>query len=168
MSGPYHDPIMCRAIGMIFSDHQHPEETPIQPDFARDCIGRLELYAEYAEGLKDIEGFSHLILLYVFHQAQDAPLVITPFLDDVPRGIFATRHPGRPNHIGLSVVRLLRREGAVLHIAEVDILDQTPLIDIKPYVPRFDAPEGASGGWTEDVDPALARMRGRRWFRGKP
>lgn len=162
------NPISIRAIGVIHSAHQRPEETPIQPEFAHDCPGHIEVFPAFADGLKDIEGFSHLILLYIFHRAPDAPLVVTPFLEDTPHGIFATRHPGRPNHIGLSVVRLVRREGAVLHLADVDILDATPLIDIKPYVPRFDAPERASGGWTEDVDPALARMRGRRGFRGKP
>lgn len=154
--------ILCHPIGIIHSEHHRPEETPIQPEFARDCLGRVEVFPEFAAGLKDIECFSHLILLYAFHRAPDTSLVITPFLDDTPRGIFATRHPARPNHIGLSVVRLVRRKGAVLYIADVDILDATPLIDIKPYVPRFDAPDGARGGWVEAVDPAQARVRGRR------
>ncbi|MEN6475091.1 MAG: tRNA (N6-threonylcarbamoyladenosine(37)-N6)-methyltransferase TrmO [Syntrophaceae bacterium] len=156
------EPVICHAIGMIYSDHQRPEETPIQPVFARDCPGRVELFPEFAEGLKDIEGFSHLILLYIFDRAAAAPLTITPFMDDVPRGMFATRHPGRPNRIGLSVVRLIGREGTVLSLMDVDILDATPLIDIKPFVPRFDIPDHPCGGWTEAVDPKLAQARGRR------
>ena len=165
MSAPYQYPIICHAIGMIHSEHRRPEETPIQPEFAHGCEGWVDVYPAYVDGLKDIEGFTHLILLYAFHAAEEPELIVRPFLDDTPRGVFATRHPRRPNRIGLSVVRLIRREGAVLYIADVDILDATPLIDIKPYVPRFDAPSGAGGGWIEDVDPEQARVRGRRLCR---
>lgn len=168
MSAVSMEPIICNAIGMIHSEHKIPEDTPIQPEFARECQGWVEVFPAYANGLKDIETFTHLILLYAFHAAGEPKLIVQPFLDDTPRGVFATRHPCRPNRIGLSVVRLMRREGAVLHIQEVDILDSTPLIDIKPYVPRFDAPSGAGGGWTETVDPEQAHKRGRRgWRDGK-
>ena len=164
MTVPQKDTIVCRAIGIIHSEHRLAEETPIQPEFAHGCEGRIEVYPDYRDGLKDIETFTHLILLYLFHEAEDAPLVISPFLEDTPRGILATRHPGRPNHIGLSVVRFVRREGTVLHVENVDILDATPLIDIKPFVPRFDIPENPRGGWTEAVDPKLAQARGRRGY----
>jgi tRNA (adenine37-N6)-methyltransferase len=159
------DAMVVHAIGVIHSEHHVPEQTPIQPEFAAGCEGWVEIFPAYADGLKDIETFTHLILLYAFHAAGEPELIVRPFLDDTPRGVFATRHPRRPNRIGLSVVRLMRREGAVLHIADVDILDSTPLIDIKPYVPRFDAPQGAGGGWTEAIDPEQARKRGRRGCR---
>ncbi|HQG31965.1 MAG TPA: tRNA (N6-threonylcarbamoyladenosine(37)-N6)-methyltransferase TrmO [Deltaproteobacteria bacterium] len=158
------DTIVCRPVGTIRSEHRIPEETPVQPEFAKGCAGRAEVFPEYEEGLRDIETFSHLILLYSFHKAGDPELIIKPFLDDVPRGIFATRHPSRPNRIGLSVVRLIRREGPVLILEDVDVLDGTPIIDIKPYVPRFDAPGNATGGWTDTIDPRKARQRGRRMY----
>jgi tRNA (adenine37-N6)-methyltransferase len=156
------DKIICCPIGTIRSEHHVREETPIQPEFARGCTGKAEVFPEYEEGLKDIETFSHIILIYSLHKAEEPRLVVKPFLEDVPHGIFATRYPSRPNHIGLSVVRLIRREGAVLILEDVDILDGTPLIDIKPYVPRFDAPRDANGGWTDKVDPQEALRRGRR------
>ena len=105
-----------------------------------------------------------LCLIYWFHKATTTKLVVTPFLDDTPRGVFATRAPCRPNPIGLSVVRLLQREGNVLHLQDVDILDGTPLLDIKPYVTRFDCREGARCGWQDGVDEETARRRGRRGY----
>jgi tRNA-Thr(GGU) m(6)t(6)A37 methyltransferase TsaA len=158
--------ISYTPIGVIHSQHCIPEKTPIQPVYARGCAGRAEIRPEYAEGLKDLEGFSHLILLYHFHRAGDVRLVVQPFTEDAPRGVFSTRHPQRPNPIGLSVVRLLRIEGTTLHLEDVDILDGTPLLDIRPYVPRFDNVENPRGGWTEGVDEETARWRGRRGFRG--
>ena len=135
MNASAKDTMVVHAIGVIHSDHRLPEDTPIQPEFARGCRGRVEVYPSYVEGLEHIETFSHLILLYALHAAGEPQLTVRPFLDDTPRGVFATRHPCRPNRIGLSVVRLVRRVGAVLYIEDVDILDATPLIDIKPYVP---------------------------------
>ncbi len=158
------DTIALRPIGIIRSGHTVPEKTPVQPGFARGCTGRAEVFPEYEEGLSDIETFTHLILLYHLHEAGEPQLTVKPFLDDRERGVFATRYPARPNRIGLSVVRLVRREGPVLHLEDVDILDRSPLIDIKPYVPRFDAPADAGGGWTDDVDPEEAWKRGRRRF----
>ncbi len=154
-------------IGVIRSGHHMPQKTPIQPTYARDCPGRAEIRPEYAEGLKDLDGFTHLILLYHFHRAGEPQLTVVPFTDDVPRGVFSTRHPQRPNPIGLSVVRLVRIEGTVLHLLDVDILDGTPLLDIKPYIPRFDGVEAAKGGWTEAIDEATARRRGLREFQGR-
>jgi tRNA (adenine37-N6)-methyltransferase len=107
------------------------------------------MFPEYGEGLKDIEDFSHLFLIYAFDRAGSVRLVRPTFLDDTPHGIFATRHPCRPNGIGLTVVRLLRRHGNCLYISGIDVLDKTPLLDIKPYIPKFDAFPEASEGWFE-------------------
>jgi tRNA-Thr(GGU) m(6)t(6)A37 methyltransferase TsaA len=137
-----------KPIGLIRSPYTNAEETPIQSAFS-EGRGEIEVFPEYEAGLKDIEGFSHLILLYYFHKAKGYSLSVKPFLDDRPKGLFATRHPARPNPIGLSVVRLLERRGNVLQIAEVDLLDGTPLLDIKPYVPQFDERKGATAGWLE-------------------
>ena len=160
-------PIILTPIGVIHSEHVKVKETPIQSTFAQGCQGTVELLPEYEKGLKDIEEFSHLILLYHFHKAGPVSLVVKPFLDDKHRGLFATRHPCRPNAIGLSVVRLLRREETTLFLEDVDMLDETPLLDIKPYFPQHDAPEGAQGGWAEAIDPIVARVRGRRGYRGQ-
>lgn len=160
------DEIIFRPIGTIFSGHSMQEKTPVQPEFARGCTGRAEIFPGYEAGLKDIETFTHLILLYHLHKAGEPQLTVKPFLDDTPRGVFATRHPQRPNRIGLSVVRLVRREGNILHLEDVDILDGTPLIDVKPYVPRFDTPLNAGGGWTDNVSPGEAWKRDRRRFDG--
>lgn len=136
-----------KAIGVIHSSHKTKEEAPIQGSFQPDATGTVEVFAEFAEGLQDIELFSNIILIYHFDRANEVQLVRHPFLDDTPHGIFATRHPCRPNGIGISTVRLLRREGNLLTISGVDVLDGTPLLDIKPYVPRFDCFPEASEGW---------------------
>jgi len=157
-------PIVFRPIGVIRSEHVVPEKTPIQPIYARVCAGRAEVLPEFADGLRDLDGFSHVYLLYAFHRAESPRLVVQPFTDDKPHGVFSTRHPRRPNPLGLSIVRLVRVEGTTLYLEGVDILDGTPLLDIKPYVPRFDTVENPRGGWTEDVDDATAAKRGRRGF----
>lgn len=158
--------IAYKPIGVIHSGHTQPEQTPIQPVFAQGCKGRAEILPEYAEGLQDLDGFSHVYLLYHFDRATPARLKVKPFLQDVERGLFATRVPCRPNAIGLSIVRLVCREGNVLHLDGVDILDGTPLLDIKPYAARFDRIEGTRNGWQDEVDDATARRRGRRGYRG--
>lgn len=136
-----------RPIGWIHSPWQAPEETPIQP-YRSQALGEVELLPEYEPGLVDLDGFSHIILLYLFHQSEPGyNLQVTPFLDRVPRGLFATRYPRRPNPVGLSVVRLVRVEGRFVHAAGIDVLDGTPLVDIKLYVPAFDAFPEASPGW---------------------
>lgn len=139
--------INYQPIGVIRSPFKEPKGTPIQPTGAQDIDGVIEVYPEYAEGLKDVEGFSHLILLYHFHLIKESSLLVEPFLDNEPHGIFATRAPGRPNAIGLSVVRLIKVEGHKLQIRDVDIVDGTLLLDIKPYVPDFDVREGVKSGW---------------------
>jgi tRNA-Thr(GGU) m(6)t(6)A37 methyltransferase TsaA len=137
-----------RPIGVIHSPFTDPDRTPIQPTRSQ-AIGQVEVYPEFAEGLQDIEGFSHLILLYVFHRSSGYALRVKPFLDDVLRGLFATRYPRRPNPIGLSVVRLLARRDNALEIEGVDVLDGTPVLDIKPYVPDFDVRTQTRTGWYE-------------------
>ena len=136
------------AIGIIHTPHKTKPDCPIQPLYAAGIESRVEVFEQYAEGLKDIELFSHLYLLYRFDRADAIKLVRTTFLDDTPHGIYASRHPCRPNGIGMSIVRLLRREGNVLVVDGADMLDATPLLDIKPYIPKFDAFPDASEGWT--------------------
>jgi tRNA-Thr(GGU) m(6)t(6)A37 methyltransferase TsaA len=133
-------------IGVIHSPFTDKSQTPIQPSRSQ-AIGRVELYPEFTEGLQDIEDFSHIILLYVFHCSEDYTLHVKPFLDGELRGLFATRYPCRPNPIGLSIVRLLARHSNVLEIEGVDVLDGTPLLDLKPYVPEFDARTEVQTGW---------------------
>ena len=136
-------------IGIIHSPFRTKEECPIQPFFAAEAIGRVELFNAFADGLKDIETFSHIYLLYQFDRAGEVQMVRPTFLDDEPRGIFASRHPCRPSGIGMSIVQLQAREGNVLVVTGIDVLDRTPLIDIKPYIPRYDRIDTANGGWTE-------------------
>jgi len=139
--------IICRPIGIIRSPYKETEGTPIQTTGAKGVGGSVEILPECAEGLKDLDGFSHIILIYHFHLSKGCALTVRPFLDDTPRGVFATRAPKRPNAIGISVVRLVKIEGTTLHIEDVDIVDCTPLLDIKPYVPEFDAKAAERTGW---------------------
>ncbi|MBN2085550.1 MAG: tRNA (N6-threonylcarbamoyladenosine(37)-N6)-methyltransferase TrmO [Anaerolineales bacterium] len=152
-----------RPIGVIRSGHTAAEKTPIQPAFAEDCAGRAEISPEYAEGLDGLEGFSHVYLLYHLHRAGPPQLRVKPFLQDEAQGVFATRAPCRPNAIGLSIVELVRRDGNVLHLDRVDILDGTPLLDIKPYTARFDRIEGTRNGWQDGLnDEEEIQTRGSR------
>ena len=134
-------------IGIIHTPFATKEACPIQPLYASGAVGRVEVFEEFAAGLKDIEGFSHIYLLYLLDRAGKIELVRSTFLDDTPHGIYASRHPCRPNGIGMSVVKLQSREGNILAVEGIDVLDRTPLIDIKPYVPRFDIIESATEGW---------------------
>ncbi|MBC7962217.1 MAG: tRNA (N6-threonylcarbamoyladenosine(37)-N6)-methyltransferase TrmO [Steroidobacteraceae bacterium] len=139
--------ITLHPIGIIHSPFATKEEAPIQGAFQPEAEGTVEVFAEFAASLKDIETFTHLILIYRFDRAGEVILSRPTFLDDEPHGVFASRHPCRPNGLGLSVVRLLRREGNILHAGGIDVLDGTPLIDIKPYIPRFDSYPEANEGW---------------------
>jgi len=139
-----------RAIGVIHSPYVTKDACPIQPVYASEARGTVEVFEEYDAGLKDVETFSHLYLLYLFDRAGQIELVRPTFLDDEPHGVFASRHPCRPNGIGMSIVRLARREANTLVVAGLDVLDGTPLLDVKPYIPRFDVIEGASDGWVGD------------------
>jgi tRNA-Thr(GGU) m(6)t(6)A37 methyltransferase TsaA len=142
--------ITYKPIGVIHSPFKEPKGTPIQPEGAKGIDGTVEVFAEYAEGLKDVEGFSHIILIYHFHLSKGASLTAKPFMDSEARGVFAMRGPSRPNPIGISTVRLVRIEESILHIQDVDIVDGTPLLDIKPYVPSFDVREVDNIGWLEE------------------
>lgn len=154
--------IAYQPIGVIRSCHTDPKKTPIQPVYAKGCEGRAEVLPELAAGLNDLEGFSHVYLLYHMNRADAPRLTVKPFLQDVERGVFATRAPCRPNPIGLSVVKLQRREGNVLYLDNVDVLDGTPLLDIKPYTAKFDCIETAQNGWQDEVDEETAWRRGSR------
>ena len=136
-----------RPIGVIKSPFKDPKGMPIQPVGAKGVSGTIEMQPEYEDGLKDLDGFSHIILIYHFHLSEGYSLQVKPFLDDTPRGIFAIRAPRRPNPIGVSVVRLEKIEGTTLYISNVDIVDGTPLLDIKPCVPHFDCLEDVRIGW---------------------
>lgn len=148
-----------RPIGIIRSPFAGIENVPIQPAAAAGIRGSVEISAEFAAGLQDLAGFSHIILLYHFHQVTQTRLTVVPFLDRQTRGVFATRAPSRPNPIGLSTVRLLGVEGRVLHIENVDIVDGTPLLDIKPYVPAFDHQDAARIGWLAESKERIEDKR---------
>jgi tRNA (adenine37-N6)-methyltransferase len=138
-----------KPIGTIHSPFREATGTPIQSATANGVEGWVEVLPEFAPGLQDLDGFSRIWLLYLFHMTTPARLLITPFLDQQERGVFATRSPCRPNSIGLSCVRLMCVNGTRLRIADLDILDETPLLDIKPYVPAFDCFESRRIGWLE-------------------
>ncbi len=140
-------PVQYRPIGVIHSKFKEPQGTPIQASVAKGSAGFIEIFPEYVEGLQDIDGFSHIILLYHFHRAKEYRLRVRPYMDSQVHGVFATRSPSRPNAIGISVVRLVEVRGNTLHIEDVDVLDETPLLDIKPYVPQFDHREVSRIGW---------------------
>jgi tRNA-Thr(GGU) m(6)t(6)A37 methyltransferase TsaA len=144
-------------IGIIHSPFATKESCPIQPLYASGALGRVEVFEGYAAGLKDVETFSHIYLLYSLDRAGKIELVRETFLDDAPHGIYASRHPCRPNGVGMSIVKLIGRQDNILTVEGIDVLDQTPLLDIKPYVPRFDCIASASEGW----------IAGKQW-RPKP
>ena len=139
--------IIYRSIGTIYSPFKGVEGMPIQPIGAAGIKGTVEIYDKYAPGLKDIDGFSHIILIYHFHLSGTCKLETKPFLEEETHGIFAIRTPTRPNPIGISVVRLLGIKDNTLSIEDVDIVDGTPLLDIKPYVPDFDYRKVQRTGW---------------------
>jgi tRNA (adenine37-N6)-methyltransferase len=142
--------LTIRPIGVIDTPFQEPAGTPIQPSRAKGTMGTVRLHEEFTEGLQDLNGFERIWLVYWLHKAPEGRLLVTPFLDKTRRGVFATRAPARPVPIGISAVRLLRIRGAVLDIAEVDILSGTPLLDIKPYVPEFDSYPLSPAGWFDE------------------
>jgi tRNA-Thr(GGU) m(6)t(6)A37 methyltransferase TsaA len=150
----------ARAIGVIRSPWAVARGTPIQPVFAEGARGQVVVDAAYAEALADIEGFDRVWLVYWLERAGPYRPVVTPYLDDRSHGVFATRSPARPNPIGLSAVRLVERRGSTLEVADLDILDGTPLLDVKPYVPRFDAWTGRAG-WLDEAPCATIRDDGR-------
>jgi tRNA-Thr(GGU) m(6)t(6)A37 methyltransferase TsaA len=151
--------VIYHPIGIIHSPFKDLEGMPIQPTGETSAPGTIEIYPEYAQGLKDLEGFSFIILLYHLHQVSRSSLIVTPFLGSETRGIFATRAPTRPNPIGLSIVKLVNIDGSILYVENLDILDGTPLLDLKPYVPEFDWRPDARIGWLESVKTKISKTR---------
>ena len=139
--------MQLKPIGIIHSPFTEASGTPIQSAVADGAQGWVEVFEEFAEGLKDLDGFERIWLVYWFDRASPARLLVKPFLDDVDRGVFATRAPCRPNPIGMSPVRLVKVDGCILKVADIDVLDGTPLLDIKPYAPRFDHFDVRQSGW---------------------
>jgi len=148
-----------QPIGIIHTHFTKTEGMPIQPSGAVGIKGMVEIFPQFQPGLKDLDGFSHIILLYAFHHYQGFDLEVTPFMDTESRGVFATRAPKRPNPIGLSIVRLERIDNGNLHIQNIDVLNGTPLFDIKPYVPDFDCPENVRTGWLEQSQRTVSKQK---------
>ena len=154
-------------IGLIHSPHREAQGTPIRPRWATGVEGTVEVFPKFAPGLRDLDGFDRIWLLYLFDRARQARLEVAPFRDTQTRGVFATRAPpSRPNPIGLSCVRLLAFEVPVLCVADLDVLDGTPLLDIKPYVPDFDVFTVERIGWYANARDS--RIADDRFARDKP
>ncbi len=156
--------MQIRSIGVIHSPFSDIAEMPIQPSGAQGISGQIEIDPDLVEGLKDLEGFSHIIVLYQFHQVSKVELTVTPFLDATTHGVFATRAPTRPNPIGLSVLELKSISGNILEVNNIDILDGTPLLDIKPFVPEFDQPDNVRTGWLQKSPNGSQTMRSDKRF----
>ena len=151
--------VIYRPIGLIHSPFRDPHNVPIQPAAAKGVEGRVEIRPELIDGLKDLEGFSHIVLIYHLHLSQGFSLLVKPFLDDEPRGVFATRAPRRPNAIGLSVVRLVAIDSTTLRVRDVDIVDGTPLLDLKPHIPEANPKGPYALGWLTGKTWKLASTR---------
>ena len=151
--------IIYKSIGIIHSSFSNLESMPIQPTSEASGPGTVEVFSPFDQGLKDLDGFSHIILLCGVRAVRDHALTVIPFMDSEPHGIFATRAPTRPNPIGLSVVRLEKVVGNILHVEDLDVLDGAPLLDLKPYVPEFDDRPGACTGWLEQ---AKGKVKGKK------
>ena len=162
------DPVTFRPIGVVRTPFTDIDGMPVQPTAAIGTPGRIELDPAFAEGLADVDGFSHLVLLYHLHEVRASRLTVTPFLDIRSHGIFATRSPARPNPIGLSTVRVVAVGASTIEIEDVDMLDGTPLLDMKPYVPAFDDRPGASIGWFAGRLDRLPEARSDDRFRADP
>ena len=154
-------------IGTIHSPFKNPQGMPIQPVFAKGAEGIVELLPQFAEGLKDLQGFERIWLVYWFDRAAETKLIVKPFRDDAQRGLFSTRAPCRPNPIGISPVRLLRIAGNDLYVGDIDVLDGTPLLDIKPYIPEFDSFTDAKYGWMQNLKNKAATADDRFYDKNK-
>lgn len=144
--------ISFKPIGIIRSPFKNKKDMPIQPTGAKAAPGEIHIYPDYTAGIKDLDGFSHIILLYFFHKAENTSLTVIPYLDTSPRGVFATRSPARPNPIGLSIVEIIEIKNNIIYIKRIDVLDETPILDIKPYIPDVDSPtEPIRTGWLEHL-----------------
>lgn len=156
--------IEYQPIGIVHSPFKDIEDMPIQPTGGAAAQGTVEILPDFAAGLADLDGFSHIILIYHFHRVRSAQLTVTPFLHNQPHGIFATRAPTRPNPIGISIVKLIRRDGNTLTVANIDVVDGTPLLDIKPYVPQFDGAQVTPLGWLEQTGDDVKSKRADHRF----
>ena len=159
--------LTVEPIGVIRTPFTSLEDMPIQPGGGKDVLGELLIEPQYCEGLVDLDGFSHLYLIYLFHRAADTKMRVVPFLDDRPRGVFATRAPVRPNHIGLSVVELVEVSDCRVTIRNIDVLDGTPLLDIKPYIAQFDGVAESRSGWMEAQKEEVEAKRSDNRFSQK-
>jgi len=148
-----------KPIGTIHSPYTEIEDMPIQPKGAAGVTGHALLDEKYIDGLQDLEGFSHIYLLYSFHKTKQDKLLVTPFMDKQTRGVFSTRSPLRPNHIGISIVKLKEIKDNKVIVEGIDILDGTPLLDIKPYIEKFDGVENSSSGWLKASDQEIKTKR---------
>ncbi len=153
-----------KIIGTIHTPFTTLEDMPIQPKGAEEVIGTIEVKREFVKGLDDLGGFSHIYLLYEFHMARKTALKVTPFMDTIQRGVFATRSPLRPNHIGLSLVMLKKIEDNIITVQGIDVLDSTPLLDIKPYIAAFDEIQKSSSGWMQSSGEEVIQKRSDRRF----
>lgn len=151
------DEITLKPIGVVHSPFKDPRGTPIQATSGQGVRGFAEVFGEYVQALEDLDGFSHVVLICHLHLVRQTNLKVTPFLDTVLRGVFSTRAPSRPNHLGLTIARLVRIEGNTLHLEDLDIVDGTPLLDIKPYVPLLDERQRVTLGWLEGKSPEFTR-----------
>ncbi len=156
--------ITYQPIGIIHTPFNEKSNTPIQPASAIGVEGKIEVFSEFADGLKDIDGFSHLIIVYHFHLSEGFNLEVKPFLDEETHGVFATRAPKRPNGIGISVVKLKKAEGSTLHIENVDVINETPLLDIKPFVPDFSINDDVKIGWLSKHKDKIPNMKADNRF----
>lgn len=158
------EPVVFSPIGIVHSPHRELSGMPVQPPSAVEFIGEIEILPEFTEGLLDIEGFSRLMIFYHLHKSTGPLLSAKPFLDTVPHGVFASRIPRRPNALGFSIVRLLSRKENILQIRDVDILDGTPVLDIKPYVPAFDSYPNEQSGWFTGKLDSISEKRSDERF----
>jgi tRNA-Thr(GGU) m(6)t(6)A37 methyltransferase TsaA len=152
-----------KPVGIVHSPYKTSKGVPVQPGVAKGAEGRVELFPEYEPALKDLDGFDRIWLVCWFHRARQPKLKVVPYRDTVERGLFATRAPSRPNPIGISPVRLLGVEGNMLHVADIDLLDGTPVLDVKPYSPLFDCFSGSKAGWLDNSKPDARRRADDRF-----
>lgn len=155
-------PIRVQSVGTIQTPFREAYGTPIQAAYGKDVQGQIHLNESFVPALDDIDGFERLWLIYWMDRVGPFQAKVIPYRDDREHGLFATRSPSRPNPIGMSVVRLLKREGAVLHVLDIDILDGTQLLDIKPYIPEFDAHPVSRAGWFDN--PGVDRRKADERF----
>ena len=152
-------------IGIIHSPYINLEDMPIQPKSAPDVEGYILIDDKYIDGLKDLDGFSHIYILFSFHKASRTELIVKPFMDENLRGVFSTRSPLRPNHIGISIVEIVRIKGNKVTIKGVDTLDGTPLLDIKPYIRKFDSVNDSRSGWQTEKPDDISGIRSDKRFK---